>query len=191
MTQVDPNSVPLADGAQLTPADGTGAVDANTLTLAEMNSVLGKDFKDKESALKAVKETFNFVGKRREDIEAEVRAALPAQNSDSVSKSEFKTLQDDLFYTNNPQYQAHRNLISKMGGSPAEVVASSEFKAVFDRMKVADEADASKSIVTSNSRLASTKTNTDRAIEIANASGSSTEDVALALAASMNDTGQN
>jgi hypothetical protein len=52
----------LADGAQLTPADGGGADQADSISLSALKEVLGKDFKSSESALKSIKDTFNYVG---------------------------------------------------------------------------------------------------------------------------------
>jgi len=43
-------------------ADGGGADEASVISLEELKAVLGKDFKDKDSALKSVKDTFNYVG---------------------------------------------------------------------------------------------------------------------------------
>lgn len=47
-------------------ASGEGGADAgseSTLSLEELNEQLGRDFKDKDSAVKALKDTFSFVGK--------------------------------------------------------------------------------------------------------------------------------
>src|SRR5438105_10215182 len=54
----------LAQGADVTPGDGSGADSQNveSLTLDELNQVLGKNFPSKEAALKSVKDTYSYVG---------------------------------------------------------------------------------------------------------------------------------
>jgi len=53
---------PLADGSQLNPADGGGADKTGSISLEDLSKVLGKEYKDTETALKSVKDTFNYVG---------------------------------------------------------------------------------------------------------------------------------
>lgn len=53
---------PLADGSQLNPADGGGADQTGSISLEDLSKVLGKEYKDPETALKSVKDTFNYVG---------------------------------------------------------------------------------------------------------------------------------
>lgn len=180
MSQIDPNSEPLAGANQLDAADGAGAVNSGNLTLAEINSFLGKDFKDTESALKSFKETYNFVGKRQPPVEPTI--APPVQQDSNLS-SELKSLREDLFYTQNPQYQEHRALISQMGGNPAEVVNSPVFKGVFEKVKVANEAEESRSIVSSSNKIAANPSVISNAVEAVNKQGASAQQVADALAA--------
>lgn len=52
----------LPDGSQLNPADGGGADEAGSISLEDLSKVLGKEYKDAETALKSVKDTFNYVG---------------------------------------------------------------------------------------------------------------------------------
>ena len=176
----NPSPETLVDDAQLTPANGGGTVDSPALTLAELNSFLGSDFKDKDTALKALKDTKDFVGKRKEDILKDAQPII--KPVDDTLISEVQSLKKDLFYTQNPQYKGYEALINKMGGNPAEVVASSEFKTVFEKVSEAEKVTQGKSVVGSNSRLAQTKSITDNAIQVANARGSTNEDVALVLA---------
>lgn len=174
----------LAGANQLAAADGGVTVESPALTLAELNKYLGSDFKDTSTALQSLKETKNFVGKRKEDIVAEVRQTMvPAANGPEVaSKSDIQSLENRLFFSENQQFKGYESLIAKMGSNPAEVVKSPEFKDVFEKVKVADEVAQTKSIVSSNGRLSQTKTIVDEAITTANARGSTQEDVALVLA---------
>lgn len=171
----------LIDGAHVTPAGGGAAVGDSTLTLAELNSILGKDFKDKPTALKALKDTQSFVGKKREDIEAEVRASIQPTASPAL-EARVQSLANDLFFSQNPQYLGVRALIASMGSTPAEIVETPAFKEVFAKVKVADEVGQTRSVVSTNSRLAETKGAVEEAVKTANARGSTVEDVALVLA---------
>lgn len=191
-TQEDPSSETLVGETHVDSADGGETVDSPALSLSELNKYLGSDFKDKDTALKALKDTKDFVGKRKEDIAAEVKASLepvtpqPDSKVDESLKSDVQSLKDRLFFSENPQYKGYESIIKKMGADPSEVVGSEDFKQLFEKVKVADEAAQKRSVVSSNSRLAENKTTTDNAIEVANARGSTLEDVALALARGIN-----
>jgi hypothetical protein len=184
MEDTNPSSDTLAGDAQLTSADGGETVDSGTLTLAELNQFLGTDFKEKDTALKSLKDTKNFVGKRKEDIAAEVRAttAPSPQSTDTALASEVQKLKDELFYTQNPEFKGLRDLITSMGANPAEVVGSEAFKNVFEKVKVADEVETKRSVVSSSPRLAQAKSTLDSAIQVANSQGSGLTDVAETLA---------
>lgn len=177
------NSQSVPGDAQLTSAEGGENVGStDTLSLAELNSILGRNFTDKPSALKALKDTQDFVGKRKEDIAKELQTASATTGTSQstaasapenvASKQELNEVKARLFFSENPQYKGYESLISRMGGDPAEVVQSKEFQDVFEKVKVADEVAQKKSIVSSSPRLAATKTHTDEAVRIANATGS-------------------
>lgn len=190
MTNENPSGESELGGAHVTPpGEDTTVSDEATLSLAELNQFLGKDFKDKETALKSLKETGSYVGKRKEDIAAEVRRELASGDTPAAdapaTKSEVQSLKSELFYSNNPQYKGYEALIAKMGTDPAEVVQLPEFKSVFEKAQIADDVEAKKSVVHSSSRLAQSKSATDEAIAIANARGATGEDVALSLAKSI------
>lgn len=191
LSMTDNNNLATVPGEpQLSSAEGNQNVDSTgTLSLTELNSILGRDFKDKPSALKALKDTQDFVGKRKEDIARELGVTAPAAssqnssnaspNGDVASKSEVNELKNRLFFSENPQLKGYEAIIKRMGSDPAEVVASEEFKTVFEKGQVADEVAQKKSIVSSSARLASNKSHIDEAIQVANATGSagSTADV--------------
>jgi hypothetical protein len=165
----------IPDAAQLTAAGGAAAVD-ETLSLAEVNSILGKNYKDKATALAAVKETYNFVGKK-------IEAANPAPAevpADLVAK--VSSLEEQVFYSQHPEYKGYEAVIKAMGSNPAEVVGSDAFKTIFEKAKVADAVQQTKSVVASNSRLGAPKQLQDEFVNVANAAGSSTSDVAAVAA---------
>jgi hypothetical protein len=180
----------LADGAQLTPADGGGTVETPALTLADLNKQLGATFKDVPTALQALKDTQSYVGKRKEDIAAEVKAGLQQTASSTQLESKVQTLENQLFYTSNPQFKGYEALINSMGANPAEVVNSPVFKEVYEKATKADEIVNSRSVVSSNARLSQAKTVIDSAIGVANARGSTNEDVASIFAQAINQQNQ-
>jgi hypothetical protein len=183
----NPSPETLAETSRTSAADGGGTVESPALTLAELNKQLGSDFKDPSTALRALKDTKDYVGKRKEDIANELRAAVVPQTApDMATKSDVQALKNQLFYSQNPQYKGYESMINKLGADPAEVVDSPEFKTVFEKVKVADEVAQSKSVVSSNARLSQAKNVMDSAIETANARGSTQEDVALIFARDIN-----
>lgn len=176
MTQnQDPNSGSLPDGADITPADGQETVEgaSDVLTLEELNTHLGKNFKDKDAALKSFKDTFNFVGKAGQE-KAPQATPQPGQMSqesyDALVKAE---LSKEFFYRDHPEYAEHRefieNLASGSGKKPQEVVESDSFKSLFEKAKGYDEVQKSKSVIQSNPRLAASSDKIKEAKEIAQA----------------------
>lgn len=159
-------------------ADDKGAVSqpSDTLSLGELNTLLGKDFKDKETAFKSLKDTQSFVGKRKEDIAREV------SGDTATLSNELKAIREDLFYKDNPQFAEHRGLISKLGGNPGEAVNTPEFKALFDKADGFNKSQNLKSVLVSNSRLASSRDNLTKASE-ALQTGNQSEAEALATKA--------
>lgn len=176
---------PLAGESHVASADGGVTVEKPALSLEDLNKHLGANFKDTATALQALKDTKDFVGKRKEDIANELKAVV--STSDVASKSDVQELKSQLFYSQNPQYKGYEGLISKLGADPSAVVDSTDFKAVYEKAKVADEVAGNKSIVSSNSRISQAKSTTDSAINVANARGTTGEDVALVFASAINE----
>lgn len=174
----------LSDASQLNAADVSSTVGSGTdttaptqpveaLTLAEINASLGKNFPTKESAIKAFKDTFSYVGKKREDIEKEVRANV--QTDDRISKlaQELEVERKERFYDRNPQYAdpAVRKLIDSIGGNPSDVVNREEFKQVFEKVSGFDKSQKLKTVLESNPRITSSRDNLTKASEIRNKTG--------------------
>jgi len=176
----------LAGDAQLTSADGGGTVESPALTLAELNKHLGADFKDASTALKALKDTKDFVGKRKEDIANELRATVVSNPSDVASKSDVQALKNELFYSQNPQYKGHEALLNSISSNPADAVNNPSFKSLFEKAQVADAVANSKSVVSSNNRLSQVKSVMEQAVAVTNSRGSTNEDTALIFASAIN-----
>lgn len=150
------------DESQLNSAAPEAAVSTESpenLTLAELNTILGKDFKDKATALKSVKDTFSYVGKRKEDIAKEVGG------SNETLASELRQIKENMFFDKNPDYVQYRDLMAKMGTNPEEVANSKEFKSIYEKAVGFDASQKLKSVLVSNPRLASSKDNLAKARE--------------------------
>jgi hypothetical protein len=139
---------PKLDGAEAVGNEGVAE-----LSLKELNETLGKDFPTKEAALKSIKDTVSYTGKRKEDIIAEYKK----QAGDSELASKVSTLENMLleanFYAENPQYKPYKDVITKFGGNPAEVIKDPVFQSTFKKASAFDETEKSKSVLHSNPRL--------------------------------------
>lgn len=156
---------------QLSPSnpDGTAPVapDQSNLSLEDLNKLLGKSFPTKEAALKSVKDTFSYVGKKTDDIKKEVIAELNAdQRTDTLAK-ELAAMRVERFYDKNPEYAdpAIRKVIDRIGGNPQDVVSSEEFKTIFNKVSEFDKSAKLKTVLESNPRLAVSRDNLQKARE--------------------------
>lgn len=138
------------------------------MTLSELNSFLGKDFKDKNTALKALKDTFSYVGKKKEDITAEVLADIKSNDKTAELSRQLQVMEDERFYDKNPDLDKPeiRKFISSTGKRPSEVAATTEFKAIFDKVTEYDKTVKLRTVLESNPRLASSSDNIKKAREI-------------------------
>ena len=157
-TNLTDNTIP--DPAQLTGADGDAAV-AETLSLADLNATLGKNFKDKATALAALKETQSFVGRR-------VEAAQPQATANPALEEQVRSLQEQVFYATNPQLKGHEAVMKQMGSNPAEVVLTEAFKQYMEKATVADEVTKTKSVINSNARIGQSVPSLENAVKAAN-----------------------
>ena len=87
----NPSTETLAGAEQNVPAsDGGVTVESSALTLADLNKQLNSNFKDVPTALKSLKDTKDYVGKRKEDIAAELTRSQTVVPSDVASNPMFK-----------------------------------------------------------------------------------------------------
>ena len=150
------------------PVSPQGTVASDALTLSELNEHLGKTFPNKDAALKAFKDTFSYVGKKKEDIEKEVRAGIQNDSRIDTLAKELAIERNERFYDRNPQYAdpSIRKIIESTGKSPQEVVNSEEFKSVFTKVAEYDKSQKLRTVLESNPRLASSKDALTKALEI-------------------------
>lgn len=142
-----PGAQTVAGGAS-DPA-GTGpSVDADTVALKKLNTLLGKNFPDIETLAKSYKDTASYVGKKIEAIQ-------PQTTTDPTIVAQLRELKTDLFYSKNPQYDTpeYRAVISKMGENPSDVVQGSEFKTIFEKTTGYDKIQKTKTVLESNPRI--------------------------------------
>jgi hypothetical protein len=142
-------------------SSGEGAVESQTPSIASILSrELGKDFRDDETALKAVKDTFAFVGKNKEQAKVEVQKELQIDEVVRSVAEQNRQMSTELFYLKNPQYDKPeiRNFIETTGKAPKDVVATESFKDIFTKLEGFEKAQKSANVLKSNSK---TKTKED------------------------------
>jgi len=160
------------------------ATEAQGMTLEELNKALGKQFPNRETALKSIKDTFSYVGKKKEDIEKEVLAGIQNNNRVDILARELEIERTERFYDRNPQYASPevRRFIESTGKKPSDVVSSEDFKAIFNKVVEYDKSVKLKTVLESNPRLSSSRDNIVKAREALKA-GNQQESAEAALAA--------
>lgn len=151
------NDIAAGDGS----ATESGVTNPDTLSLSELNQFLGKSYKDKQTALKSLKDTFRYVGQPKE-------TSNNIDTSKFISKEQYET---DMFYSQNTEYSKPeiRKVIDSIakgqGVSARDVVASEDFKAIFGKVKGYEESQSAKSVLQSNPRLAASRDKLTQASE--------------------------
>lgn len=139
------------------PAEG----EADSLSLKELNTMLGKNFSDKDTALKAVKETFSYVGKKTEINEDDLKA------KGFVSRTEFEK---ELFYRDNPDHVKNQDVLEALakanGISLREASQIESYKKLFEGATNYEKSQSLKSVLESNPRLASAMSRTSNIQEL-------------------------
>lgn len=121
-------TLPTEENPQVDGEQGTVGAETLTegLTLEELNTALGKKFTSKEGALKAMKDTFAFVGKKTEP---------------TTGKEEIQKLRTDMFFMQNAEYSQARPILealSKANNISLEEASNLEvFKDTFAKIKSA------------------------------------------------------
>lgn len=149
------NEQPLAGDMDVQSSDGASD-GQGSISLEEMNAILGRDFKDKNTALKSVKDTFGFVGKAgtynssmkkltselgmdedsilsklktmsENNTEPQAQSAVPAVDPNNfVPKDKYET---DMFYSQHRELTPYRDVLdalSKTQGKPLAEVVESD-----------------------------------------------------------------
>lgn len=163
----------LAGGVNVAPSDGTAAVSEDVVSFKDLiNQELGKSFDSDEAALKAVKDTFSYIGdygkvrpvikqlqaKYGEDfipkMEQAINSGQPTDTSKFVTKDDLDSFR---FYSANKDLEPHKAvieaLVSTTGKSRAEVVAMENVKELFTKAKAYEEVEKTKSVLQTHTRL--------------------------------------
>lgn len=85
---------PTVPSAPLESAPEGAGADESQLSLEKLNEVLGKDFKDVDTALKSVKDTFTFVGKRDEISQTVKDIAKTTGKDETTLLEQLKSMSD-------------------------------------------------------------------------------------------------
>lgn len=162
----NPTEVPQVEAESTPAATGDEAVsDANSLTLEEINNLTGKQYKDKETALKSIKDMSSQAGKAA-DLEGKLKEALESgtETPDDVVKKlrdELRATQEDVFFANNPEHKENRKILEGIakaeGVSLADALNSDVYKEVFEAKKIAKESQSKRTIASSKNRQAPAK----------------------------------
>lgn len=180
----DPNESLPPEGGKTPPEGGGEEADnspGNVSIKDELGKTLGKEFPDDATALKAVKDTFSFVGEignikelkeamsqlqkvfntDQKGVLAKVDEIVKTGGTGKVDPTQFvsKDKYDrSTFYLNNPDYKPYSKLIETFQKANPEktreeIVESDDFKGDFDKIKAHDEAKNTKSILETSPRL--------------------------------------
>lgn len=184
----------LPDESQLNSAEVDSA-DGDAIHLAKLNEFLGKDFKDVDTALKSVKDTFSYVG-RQDSVRTAVKQAMEATgkgetevltaiqklmtetnspSGDFITKEQYA---EDLFFNGKPELSAVKDIIKPLKASSEEFkgmswndfVKNDRIASIVDTFRVAEDFRSSKSVVETNPRIGSATTKLETARQ-AQASG--------------------
>jgi hypothetical protein len=131
-------------------SSGGGLEDEMSLSLEELNAKLGKSFTSKEAALKSIKDTFSFVGRKQETKAPQI------DTSNFVKRDELESIKEENFFSKNPDYEPYKDLIKglkKEGQSFNDVVNQDAFKGIYEKAKTSDEMAKAKSVLQSNPRI--------------------------------------
>lgn len=164
------------DEADVTSSEGDdqGSPDQSSdgdeaLTLKELEDQLGRDFPNKEAAMKSLKDTFGYVGDLGSKVAQYEERYGELDDSDSVDDTSDSSTEDDdvmtkseyrkeKFFDENPQYQDHREVIEALGekhdAEPQEVVEMEGVKSLFEGQ--ADSNQNQESVAMSNNRVGQT-----------------------------------
>lgn len=134
------------------------------LSLDEINSTLGKNFSSKDEALKSIKDTFNYVGKKAEDVSKNLK------NEGYMTKEEFENA---LFYRDNPEHAGNQEVldsIAKAKGIPlAEAAKTESYKKLFEGATNFEKSQSRKSVAETNPRLANVENSRNKVQELVRA----------------------
>jgi len=146
---ITPDTLPYEGGeGAVIDNQGTQAAPSDYMTLTEINSHLGKNFADKDTALKALKDTFSYVGKKVEPDEALIKA------QGYMTRAE---LENELFFRDNPGHAGNKDILSAIAESKkisyAEAAKTESYKKLFDGATEFEKNQSLKSVLSPSPRI--------------------------------------
>jgi len=150
---ITPETLPETE----TGSDSQGAVGSEgsgtkveAMTLEELNSVLGKKFSDKETALKSIKDTFSYVGKKTETVKEDL------SKSGYMTKEQFE---NELFFRDNPEHSNNKDILEAIAKAKnitlKEASQNESYKKLSENAANFEKGQSLKSTLEPNPRLAS------------------------------------
>lgn len=137
---------------------GADAGQAKGMTLDEINTMTGRNYKTLEDAQKGIKETYNYVGEAGKKTDAAV------DPDKFMTREEFQAKE---FFRDNPEHAKNKDLINELSKSqglpPDKVVETELYKSTAARLSVADKVEDTRSTITSNPRLGIVKDTAQKA----------------------------
>ena len=138
------------------------------LSLEDINKTLGKDFPSKEAALKSIKDTYSYVGKKKEKIAEEVK---PSPDN-FVTKDQYEA---DVFFAQNSDLSDVRSIIEAKakaeGVSVKEAAKAEDITKVIEAVKSQSESQEAKNVLESNSRISDKDSDYQKDFATAQATG--------------------
>lgn len=174
-----PEAVPGASDVSAPEGGGTEA----SVSLEDISKTLGKDFKDTESALKSIKDTFSYVGSQAQfktqvnDLagklgtdEGGVLKALEALAGTAEPKAEAKTetpsgdsvprsqYEQDRFFDRNQNLEALKDVLVPLKNSQPDVswndfIKQPHIEQLVEQNKLYSESQSKRSVVESNPKI--------------------------------------
>ncbi len=134
------------------PAVNSESVNSTTdgepkLTLEELNKSLGKEFPDIETAVKSVKDTYSYIGKKKDDVKREVIESVK-DDPNYMTKTEYEK---ERFFDKNPDYKPFKELL---GDNPSEKIKDEAVGSVISDAIEHRKTQGNKSVIHSNARVA-------------------------------------
>lgn len=168
------NDVVAPAGNENVTQPGNDTPQVDNLSLAEINSLTGRQYASRDAALKGIKETFSFVGKKQE-TPAPATTQTPAEQPDIATELQRTqaSLEETQFYLDNPDYnnQEAKELIKSFSGKPADIVKSDVFQKAFKAIQSVSQNDKSQTVMQPNSRQGASSADYQTDLEAAQASG--------------------
>lgn len=161
MTDVINPSTAVPGTEQNVPAAGGQENAASAASLKDIvKTATGREYPTDEAALEGIKNTYQMVGAKLEPkvVEKTVVPETVVQEVETLKQQ----LKSSEFYNQHPEYKDVKDVIQKFGNDPEQVVQDPIFQKTFNALKTAS-AEPSKSVLTSNARIAMPQTDNQAA----------------------------